>query len=263
MRKWLALMAIYFQEGLAYRANGIIWTLTDTVPAMIMPMVFIASAKTGNQIGGYTNSGIVQYYLVMLVLTNFIVCHIMWELAYEIRDGVFTPSLLRPVSYLDVCAIRNLAWRCLRLVYFAPAFIILIFFYRDYLVGSDLYFGWQSIAAVILGHIVSFSLAYMLTMFALFFAEVQSIFGLYYFPLMFLSGQMFPIYLMPGWIVSVAKVLPFYYTTGLPLDIIMRRIPLENALVPLAVQVLWILGHFAAAKLLWKYGLRQYAAVGM
>jgi ABC-type uncharacterized transport system permease subunit len=68
---------------------------------------------------------------------------------------------------------------------------------------------------------------------------------------------------MPGWIVSVAKVLPFYYTTGLPLDIIMRRIPLENALVPLAVQVLWILGHFAAAKLLWKYGLRQYAAVGM
>ena len=263
LRKWFALISIYAQEGLAYRANGFIWILTDTVPAMIMPLVFIASSKVSGEIGGYSNAQIVQYYLAMLVITNFITCHLMWELALEIKEGVFTTSLLRPVSYFQVCAIRNFVWRVLRLMYFIPALIVLLFFYRRYLTGEPIYLGWETWISIILGHLVSFSLAYMLTMLALVFQETRSIFELYYFPMLFLSGQMFPVYLMPDWIVTLAKALPFYYTTALPLDIMLHHLEPSASIGPMLVQAAWIAGHLIGARILWGVGLKSYAAVGM
>lgn len=263
LRKSAALMGIYFQEGLAYRANGVIWILTDTVPAMIMPLVFIASSKEGGTIAGLTNAQFVQYYLTMLLLTNFITSHLMWELAMEIKEGVFTINLLRPVSYFQVCFIRNLTWRILRLFYFVPIFFVLLLFYYKYLSSATAYLGWETFAAILLGHLVSFSLVYMLTMLALYFQETRSIFELYYFPMLFLSGQLFPIYLMPGWIVSIAKVMPFYYTTAFPVDIILGKVSPAGSHGLLLVQIVWVAVHLVSARVLWKFGLRHYTAVGM
>lgn len=263
IRKWWALFSIYAQEGFAYRANGVIWILTDTIPAMIMPLVFIASAKTGGTVGGFTSQQFVLYYLVMLLVTNFITCHLMWELAMEIKEGVFTTNLLRPVSYFQVCFIRNLTWRLLRMMYFIPIFALLIWLYSGHLGGAKVYGGIEAIASVILGHMVSFSLAYMLTMFALMLQETRSVFELYYFPMLFLSGQLFPIYLMPSWIVSVSKALPFYYTTAFPVDIIIGKASGAAAHQGLMLQAVWIGVHLVAARFLWRAGLKHYTAVGM
>jgi ABC-2 type transport system permease protein len=262
-RKWRALFAIYAQEGLAYRANGFIWILTDAVPAMVMPMVFIASSKQNGVVAGLTSAQFVQYYLTMLLLTNFIISHLMWELAQEIKDGIFTMSLLRPVAYFQVCFIRNLTWRVLRLFYFLPLLAVMLLLYRGFLPEEHFHFGWEVIAAVFLGHLVSFTVVYMMSMLALFFQETFSIFGLYYFPMLFLSGQLFPIYLMPSWIVGVAKFLPFYYTTAFPVDLIMGRVALSSAPSLMLVQLAWIAVHLAIARILWHFGLRHYTAVGM
>lgn len=262
LRKWRAVFGIYFQEGLAYRASGLIWILTDVTTAVTMPLVW-AHASSNGAIGGFKTSDFVLYYLCMLMLGSFITSHIMWDLAMEIKEGQFSTALLRPISFYQLTYLRNISWRIIRCSLFGPFFILLLVLYRGLLGEATLYFGWEFWAALILGHLVSFTFVMAMAMLALYTQEVYSIFELYYIPMLFLSGQLFPVSLLPTWAATLAKFFPFYFTTGAPTEILIGRVSGSAAVQTIGIQVVWIVIAYFASKVLWRNGLKHYTAVGM
>lgn len=263
LRKWRAIFSIYFQDGIAYRASGLIWILTDLVTAVTMPLVW-ASANSGKQpIQGFTTANFVLYYLCLLLLGSFITSHIMWELAMEIKEGQFSNMLVRPVSFYQFTFLRNLSWRIIRTALFLPFFLLLIWLYRGFLGDAHVFLGWEFWASLILGHFVSFTTVMMMSMLALFTQEAMSIFELYYVPMLFLSGQLFPISVMPPWAQTLGHLLPFYYTTGAPTEILIGRTSGTQALQVLGMQFLWVLIAYGVSRVLWAKGLRYYTGVGM
>lgn len=256
------MFSIYFQDGIAYRASGLIWVTTDVATAVTMPLVWAAATKSGS-IGGFSSSDFILYYLCMLFLGSFIMSHIMWELAMEIKEGQFSTMLLRPMSFYQLNFFRNLSWRVIRPVLFAPFFFGLLFAYRGYLNHVDIHLGWDFWASVVLGHCVSFSFVMMMSMLALFTQEVTSIFELYYIPMLFLSGQLFPIAMLPAWAAKLAKLFPFYFMTGGPTEILIGRVHGPAALQVLITQAGWILVCYVVSKVLWARGLKHYTGVGM
>lgn len=262
LRKWKAVFGIYFQDGLAYRASGLIWIMTDLTTAVTMPLVW-AKASQGGSIQGYSSSDFVLYYLTLLLMGSFITSHILWEVAMEIKEGQFSTQLIRPISFFQLTFFRNLSWRIIRTCLFAPVFAMLLFAYRDYLGGAHIYLGWEFWASLVLGHLVSFTVVLAMSMIALFTQEAMSIFEIYYVPMLFLSGQLFPISLLPPWAVQMARIFPFYYTTGAPTEILVGRITGGAMLPILAGQVVWVAVAYGLARLMWARGLKHYTAVGM
>jgi len=262
LRKWGAVFGIYFQEGLAYRASGIIWIMTDLTTAVTMPLVWAAATRSG-PIGGFTTSGFVLYYLCMLLLGSFVTSHIMWEIATEIREGQFSTALLRPISFYQVSFIRNLTWRIIRLSLFAPMFLVLLYLYRDFIGQPALFLGWEFWASLILGHLVSFTFVMLIAMLALITQEVFSIFELYYVPMLFLSGQLFPVSLLPGWAANLAKFFPFYFTTGAPTEILIGRITGSALYQTLGIQIFWAVLCYLLSRFVWNRGLKVYSGVGL
>lgn len=263
LRKWKAVFSIYFQDGLAYRASGVIWILTDVTTAVTMPLVWVAASRGGQAIGGYTNSDFVLYYLCMLMLGSFVTSHIMWELAMEIKEGQFSTTLVRPISLYQFTFLRNLSWRIIRVSLFLPFFLLLLWMYRGFLGGAVVHVGWEFCVALVLGHLVSFSFVMMMAMLALFTQEVMSIFELYYIPMMFLSGQLFPIALLPAWARNLAALFPFYYTVGAPTEILIGRVSGPAVYPVLGMQVGWIIVCYLLSRVLWAKGLKHYSGVGM
>ncbi len=247
---------------MAYRASALIWITTDLVPALTMPLMW-AKADHSGPIAGYTSGDFVLYYLCLLFLGNFISSHIMWDLAMEIKEGQFSTQLVRPISYYQICFFRNLSWRVLRMILFAPMFVGLLAIYSSYITHTTLYLGWEFWVSLILGHLVSFTTVMMMAMLALFFQEVTSIFELYYVPTLFLSGRLFPIAVLPAWAQSLAKLLPFYYTTGAPTEILIGRVTGPQILSTVGAQLIWVGLAYGASKVLWKFGLKHYTGVGM
>ncbi|HZH99302.1 MAG TPA: ABC-2 family transporter protein [Fimbriimonadaceae bacterium] len=264
LRKWRAVFGIFFQEGLAYRASGLIWIMTDLVTAVTMPLVWAkAGSIAGGTIGGFSASDFVLYYLCMLFLGSFVTSHIMWELATEIKEGQFSIILIRPISFFQYTFFRNLSWRIIRTALFTPIFVLLLFAYKGYLADAQVHLTWQFWVSLLLGHLVSFSFVIMMAMFALFVQEVYSIFELYYVPMLFLSGQLFPIAVLPEWARVLAKFFPFYFTTGAPTEILIGRVTGAAVNQTLLIQTAWVVGAYIGARLLWKKGLRHYTGVGM
>lgn len=263
-RKWGAVFSIFFQESIVYGASMIIWIMTDLVTAVTMPLVWAsASAAAGGAIGGFRTGDFVLYYICLLLNNNFITSHIMWDLAMEIKEGNFTVYLVRPMSYYQYMFLRNLAWRVMRVVLFTPMLLLLILAYHSFLIGEHVYVSGLFFLSLILGHLVSFTFVMMMSMLALFTQEVYSIFELYYVPMIFLSGQLFPVAMLPQWAQTLAKLLPFYFTTGAPTEILIGRVTGPAIYQTLFMQVVWILIAFVASKLLWKKGLKFYSGVGM
>ena len=262
MRKVRALFTIYFQEGLAYRASGIIWVMTDVTTAITMPLVWATAAK-GATIAGYGTSDFVLYYLCMLLIQCFVQSHVMWDIAMEIKEGQFTTALLRPVDWYLLTFIRNLAWRVFRPVLFLPFFFLFLFLYRGMLGDAHVVLSPAFFLSVVLGHLVSFSLVTALAMVALFTQEAMSIFELYYLPMLLLSGNVFPIAVLPAWAQKVAHALPFYATIGAPTEILVGRTAASAVPGVLATQAVWIVVSYLGYRFLWARGLKRYAGAGM
>ncbi|MEA2552547.1 MAG: viologen exporter family transport system permease protein [Fimbriimonadaceae bacterium] len=264
LRKWRALFSIYFQDGVAYRASGLIWIMTDVVVAITMPLVWAkANEAMGGHIGGYSSSDFVLYYLCMLLIGCFVTSHIRWELAMEIKEGQFSVALIRPMSFYQMTFFRNIAWRVIRPTLFFPFFLLLLFAYRSYLGDAHVYLGWELWVSVFLGHLLSFNFVYMMAMLALFTQEAQAIFELYYIPMLFLSGQLFPVAVLPDWARHLAYAFPFYFTTGVPTEILVGRVSGQTSHTLILGQLAWIVGAYFLGQILWRKGLKHYTAVGM
>ncbi len=262
VRQWLALFAIYLEEGFAYRASGFIWVLTDAATTFVMPLVWIAAGK-GAPIKGFGPNDFVLYYLCMLVVGSFVTSHFMWDISWEIREGIFSTHIIRPISYFQFILARNLAWRSIRTVISAPWFLLFVAFYGSHITGIHLHMGWEFWTSLLLGHMVSVCFVLAMAMLALFTQEAQSIFELYYIPMLFLSGQVFPIAVFPDWVRGIAKVFPFYYTTGAPTEILIGRLTGPAAVTAIGMQVGWILVSVVVYKVLWRLGMKHYTGIGM
>ena len=262
LRKALAIFAIYFQESIAYRASGLIWVMTDVTTAVTMPLVWATAAKSG-EIAGFATSDFVLYYLCMLLIQCFAVSHLMWDIATEIKDGTFSNTLLRPVNWTLLMFVRNFAWRIFRPFLFLPFFLLFLVLYRGYLGDAHVVLSPVFFVSLFLAHLVSFTLGLAVSMIALFTQEAMSIFELYYLPMMLLSGNVFPIAVLPGWAQSIAHALPFYATVGAPTEMLVGRTPSSQIPAILLTQLVWIAVSYVVYRLLWNKGLKVYAGVGM
>lgn len=71
----------------------------------------------------------------------------------------------------------------------------------------------------------------------------------------FLAGMVIPVPLMPAWLQSIVYVFPFRWTADFPFRVYSGHIPKEEALIGIAIQLVWIivlvgLGRLAMAKAL-------------
>lgn len=262
LRKARALFAIYFQEGLAYRASGLIWVMTDVTTAVTMPLVWAQAAKNG-AIAGFGTGDFVLYYLCLLLIQCFVTSHVMWDVAMEIKEGQFATALLRPVDWYLLTFVRNLAWRVFRPALFLPFFLLFLWLYRGWLGDAHVHLSPGFFLSLVLGHLVSFTLVVAMAMVALFTQEAMAIFELYYLPALLLSGSVFPIDVLPKWAQTLAHALPFYSTSGAPTEILIGRTRPDEIPRVIATQLVWIALSYLAYRFLWSRGLKAYAGVGM
>ncbi len=264
VKKLAAFFRIWFQDGIAYKASGVIWVLTDVATAVTMPFVWIAAAhSSGHSMSGYGGGELVLYYLAMITIGAFVTSHLMWDLAIDIKEGQFTAQLLRPITYYQACLMRNLAWRMIRPMLFAPFLVLIILALRSNFGTARLYLPWNLWVSILLGHLVSFNFTMAMTTVAFYTTEVNSIFELYYFPMLFLSGQLFPVDLMPRWAALLSRLTPFYYTTGAPSEIATGRLQGHAASIVLLDQLAWAIGLYVVFRILWTKGVKLYTGVGM
>lgn len=262
-RKLAALFNVYVAECFAYPATSIIWILADTFTAMLLPAVWLAASGPSGEVAGFSGKEMVTYYLVTMTLAQFVTCHMMWDISFDIREGFFSAHIVRPFPYLAQCVARNLAWRVSKLVLFLPIGVIFYLVYLGTSTTSPLTFSWPFVVALIAGHVLSFLAAYSMALIALWTVEYQSILEMYYVPEQILSGRLLPLATLPGWALVVGDVLYFRYTVAFPAEILMGKTDSDFLIRGFALQAIWLVVLSVAAHLTLRAGMKKYTGHGM
>jgi len=83
-----------------------------------------------------------------------------------------------------------------------------------------------------------------------------------FFLLLFLSGQIAPLSILPRAVQIAAKILPFYWTIGFPTELLLGKVTVAGAFIGIGVQIVWLVIAVFLVRFVWRLGVKAYSAVG-
>lgn len=264
LTKYRAAFNVGLQSNLVYRVN---FALRGFFSFFHLIVVFIlwSSAYAGNPLIGGFRFGQTLTYFVAVIVAQFAIGAFNedYQISEEIRNGLINQFLTKPVNYF---AYRFSIYVSARAVTGALIVVPLLLAYpllRQYLVLPHDWWRFAFAApALLMSALIQFGIAYCFGLLTFWFLEIQGFVILSFAAETLLSGQIFPLDLMPPALFHASQYLPFYYMMYFPAAIFTGRLGPSAALGGLAVAAGWVALFVIVARVLWRAGLRKHTAVG-
>lgn len=262
LRKGRVLLSVWFAHMSAYRAEIIIWMLTGTIP-LIMLAVWIGKAQVnGGSLDGFTPPDFAAYFLGAWITQQFIVAWVAWELDAQIRQGLLSSKLLRPIDPLWEFWAGHVTERFVRAPFMVIVVAIGIFLVPGTNLTPDIWHVLLYLISVCLAFAIRFLSAYCIGLLAFWFTQATALDDLYYVAAAFLTGSFAPLSFYPEAARAVIEWTPFPYLVYYPVRILNGTADGGEIARVLAVQAVWAALLWVLRAVLWRRGLRRYGAVG-
>jgi len=251
-------MAMMFQ----YRASLAIWMIGQVLEPLVYLIVWtIVSNTSGGSVGSYTTKEFAAYFIVLMLVNQVTYTWIMYEYEYRIREGTLSFALLKPVHPIHSDISDNLSSKLITL----PMMIVIaiglaIAFHAS--ISPPLWTIGVFIPSLLLAFLVRFLLEWTLAQTAFWTTRVGAINQTYFVLLLFLSGQIAPLTLLPHPVQIVASILPFRWVISFPVEVLLGQHTPVEALMGLGAQVAWLIISVVLVRVVWRAGVRVYSAVG-
>ncbi len=265
IRTYWLILNLGIQNTLCYRVNFLVRTVFNLVPLLAFIIMWRAIyAGKGGEVSGYSLAEMISYYLIVTVVeTITAVTEDDWQIAADIKDGLISQFLTRPINYP---CYRLCLFFAGRVVYVLAAFIpvgLFVFCNRHYLLAPPdaLTCCWFA-ASLLCSALLQFYLSYLVAMLAFWVLEIST----FVFTLLALQrlagGELFPLDLLPHWLTQALMWTPFPYAVFFPVSIYLGKVTGPDLAQGMLLQVLWTAAVYGAARWVWGRGLRTYTVVG-
>jgi ABC-2 type transport system permease protein len=252
-------LRVGFAAAVAYRTEMLVWMLTMTMPFVSLALWSAVAASV--PVGRFDQKTFVAYFLATIIVRQLSGSWVVWELIQEIKSGALSSRLLKPIHPLVVYSADNLAAIPLRALFAAPLALVGIVSG-----GAAVPREPHVIAAFLLSllgaWVITFFVMIIVGSLSFFMESSMSIFEVWLAFFMLLSGYLVPLELFPSWVRTVAEILPFRYTLGFPVEILIGMSSDADIARGLAIQLAYGGGAAVLALALWRAGLRRFGAFG-
>lgn len=248
--------------NLAYRGQVMIWVFTSVIQPLVMIVVWQTVAGPSGQVGGYTAREFVTYFAILMVVDHLTFIWLMWEFEWRVREGAFSPLLLRPIHPIHKDIIDNASYKAVGLVGVLPAAVLLIIVFGGDLSGLRPIQVLAFIPALIMAAVLRFALEWVLALSAFWLTKVSALNNLYSSVQLFLGGGFAPLAVMPAMIATIAQWAPFSWSLAFPVEVIMGRRTGAEVLTGYVFQAGWIVVAVILLRFVWSRAVRRYSAVG-
>ncbi len=247
---------------LEYRGVFLVYMINTVAGPIISLLVWLTVSEQGVRLP-YDRSQFVTYYVLLSVVSMLTSTWLAEYLAEDIRLGGLSPSLLRPVPFVAHYIGNNIGEKVVKLPLLLPLVgLVALFFRADLRLPADpgawlLFFLCLPMAAA-----VAFLLDFVIGSLAFWVQDVRGLIRVNALVGAFLAGQFVPLALFPPSLAGFLEAQPFRYVLSFPLEVLTGGLSSGALARGFAWQAAYCLGGYLAYRLVWRYGLRAYAATG-
>jgi ABC-2 type transport system permease protein len=264
-----ALVELYLQQFkttlammLQYRTALLIWTAGQVLEPLVYLIVWtVVSTGSGGSVGSYTTSDFAVYFIVLMLVNQVTYTWIMYDFEYRVREGILSAALLKPVHPIHSDIADNISSKVITLpiIVLVAVGLAMSFHAR---ISTTPWAVLVFIPALVLAFLVRFLLEWSLAQAAFWTTRVAAINQIYFVVMLFLSGQIAPLALLPRPIQLMSMFLPFRWLINFPVELLLGRLTLAESLIGLGAQAAWLVASFVLLRIIWRAGVRAYTAVG-
>ncbi len=231
---------------------------------MIPPLIYLfvwSTAAGGETIGGLSSDQFVTYYLVLIVVNQLTYSQTNWTVGDEIRYGGMSAWLLRPMSPVFQVLSSELAGKVVYMTFTIPVALLL-----GLLLRPQISFTWPEIIlffpALLMAWVLRFFWGYWVALLAFWATRADGLLALQDSLIFLLGGQVAPTRLLPPLIQLLSTILPFRYMAAFPVELLTGQLSKSEIMTGFVFQAFWMFVALGLYAVLWRKGVRHYAAVG-
>ncbi len=259
---YLTNMKIAIQTQFQYRVFHYFYMIGMIAEPVIYLVVWSTIAvQQGGSVGGYTPRTFAAYYLVWTLVRNMNIVFTPYGWENRIRSGEFSTDLLRPIHPLNNDVSFFAGMKLVVIILWIPLALFLSLFFKP-----ELHPAWYQVVgfffAIWGAYLIRTMLLSLLGMITFFTTRVGAIFEMFFAIELVFSGRLVPMSLMPPLVQQVAAYLPFQWTFFFPIEVLVSQMSAQTMLTGLGIQLLWIGLGWAAVRIMWRFSVRQFSAVG-
>ena len=262
LRVFWRVVIMNVMSTIEYRASFVVYMINVVATPLISLLVWLTVSEQGVALP-YSRSQFVTYYVLLSVVSMLTSTWLAPFVAENIRLGGLSPWLLRPTPYIANFAGNNLGEKIVKLPLLLPLVSLVALFFRADLRLPDQPRDWLLfVLALPLAAAVAFLLDFVIGSLAFWMQDVSGLVRLKNLVGALLAGQLVPLALFPPATAGFLEAQPFRYTLSFPLELLTGSLDAAAITRGFAWQVGYCVGLWACYRVIWRFGLRSYAATG-
>lgn len=264
MKKYWPVFKNTWEEYFAYRLNFIMWRVRTVLQLLVIYFLWWSIFQNNqSNIFGYTQSLILTYVFGAAFLRAIIFSSRTIDVGDEINQGNLTNFLLKPMSYLKYWFARDLADKILNILFAMVELTVIYFLLRpDIFLQTNFFYLLFFSGSTFLALILYFYINFLFGLFAFWTPEIWAPRFIFFIFLEFFAGILFPLDILPHTLLSVLNFLPFSYLLYFPLKIYLGQLDYSQIAFGFLINIIWVAIFYQFVQLIWRKGLRIYAAEG-
>jgi ABC-2 type transport system permease protein len=268
LRKYLNIFRAALVERMTYRGDFLLATVLRFLPVMttilLWEAVFRGSRK--DEVAGFTRRQMIAYLLLIHISRMFSsMPGLAGGITRDIRDGSLKKYLVQPLDMigylLSYRAAHKAAYIATSSLPYAGLFAVCASLgYFDSFPDPLTFAGY--LVSLVLGFLIGFYFEACLGMLGFWLLEVTSLLWIVGTLNYFISGQMVPLDILPGFWASLLKALPFPYLAYFPAVVFLGKVQGAELVRGLLAELAWAVALVLLTRWLYRRGLRRYSAFG-
>jgi ABC-2 type transport system permease protein len=265
-QKYANIFRASLKERMAYRGDFLLGTILRFLPMittiLLWKAIYKGSGKTEMEGFGYTE--MIAYLLLTHISRMFSsMPNLAGGIARDIREGTLKRYMIQPVDLIGYLISYRVAHKVAYIVTSFLPYALLFYLCRTFFDHfPDPMTLCAYVISLILAFLVGFFFEVCVGMVGFWFLEVTSLLYIVMTLNFFISGQMFPLDLLPSPWSTLLKALPFQYMAYFPAVVFLGKVQGWALVWGLLAEAAWAFGFLLLARFLYKIGLRRYSAFG-
>lgn len=263
MKKYFAVFAITWQQGLAYRLNFILWRVRTVLQLLLVYFLWWTVFQSQSQVFGYTEQTIISYILISAVVRAVVLSSRVMDVGGQINDGNIVNFLIKPLDFVKYYFSRDIADKLLNITFAVVEILLIVLLLQPPIIlQTNTVQIFLFLSSLFLAIILFFSISFIIGLLAFW---LENAWGVYFLLFMFIEGfggGIFPIDILPPFIAQIFLLTPFPYLIYFPSKLYLGTLSLDQTIQGFCILIFWVITFYLLMRKTLREGLKNYTAVG-